>query len=236
MQEQLKRTEALIGAEALRKLQRSTVAVLGIGGVGCAAVEALARTGIGRLILVDHDVFEASNLNRQLFATTQTLGQSKVEAAAHRVRLIAPDCQVEVWDSFLRPDNLEDLFARRPEVLIDAVDNVTVKLALMQRCFAQQLPLISSMGTGNRLDPSAFRIGDIADTAGSGDGLAKVIRRELKKRGVPRQPVVYSLEAPRSLVVDEEHGRHAPASIAFPPAAAGLLLASWAVQQLIAKS
>ena len=236
MPQYLARTEALIGSKAMDCLKRSTVAVLGIGGVGCAAAESLARAGVGRLILVDHDTFEETNLNRQLFATTETIGMSKVEAAQKRIALAAPSCEVEAVDTFLRPDNLDTLFEHHPDILIDAIDNVTAKLALMEYCAKQHWPLIASMGTGNRLDPSAFRIGDIQDTAGCGDGLAKVIRRELKKRGVLKQPVVYSTEFPKTQIVDSEHGRHAPASISFVPPAAGLLLASWAVQTIIQKS
>ena len=237
MPEWLTRTQALIGEDAIALLQKKTVAVLGLGGVGGSAAEALCRSGVGKLILVDRDTVSRSNLNRQLFATCRTIGQKKVEAATDRLLSICPDCQIAGYHEFYTPENREFLFSQKPDFIIDAIDTVTSKLDLMETCCQRGIPLISSMGTGNRLDPSQFTIGDIADTAGSGDNLAKVIRRELKKRGVPHQTVLYSKEAPQRIgfVGEPEHGRHSPASISFVPPVAGYLLAGYAVRSLICR-
>lgn len=238
MPEWLLRTEALIGASAVARLQQKRVAVLGLGGVGGACAEALCRSGIGTLILLDRDTVSLSNLNRQLFATVETLGMEKTLAAQRRLSSINPDCRILPLTEFYLPENREILFSHPLDFVVDAIDTVTAKLDLMETCAARRIPLISSMGTGNRLDPSRFVIGDIADTAGTGDGLARVIRRELRKRNVPRQTVLYSTEAPQpvSLAGTEEPGRHPPASISFVPPVAGYLLAGYVIRSFLEES
>ena len=235
MPEWLMRTEALIGKESCNLLCEKCVAVLGLGGVGGACAEALCRSGVGTLILVDKDTISLSNLNRQLFATHDTIGKEKTLAAKNRLLSINPDCNIIPLTEFYLPENREILFAHNPDFIVDAIDTVTAKLDLMETCYARNIPLVCSMGTGNRLNPEHFCIGDIADTAGSGDNLAKVIRRELKKRGVPKQAVLYSKEPPQRIgfVGEPEFGRHAPASISFVPPVAGYLLAGYVVRTLL---
>lgn len=234
MENWLQRTEALIGADGLQQLQNARIAVLGLGGVGSAAAEALCRAGVGHLLLVDHDTVSLSNLNRQLIATHDVVGWRKIDAEKKRLESINPDGDFTFLDQFYLPENSAFLFDWQPEFVIDAIDTVTAKLHLAQTCATQKIPLISCLGTGNRFDPSALRIGDISETAnGCGCGLARVMRRELKKRSVPRQMVLYSNELPRSICVGEENGRHPPGSIAFVPPAAGYLLASYVVRSLL---
>ena len=235
MPEWLTRTEALIGREAVRTLGEKSVAVLGLGGVGGACAEALCRGGIGTLILIDRDTVAPTDLNRQLLATAETLGLEKTEAARRRFASINPDCRILPLAEFYLPENREILFSHPLDFVVDAVDTVTAKLDLIEACAARGVPLISCMGTGNRLDPARFVIGDIADTAGCGDGLARVIRRELRRRGIPGQTVLYSTEPPRPVVVPggEEHGRHPPASVSFVPPVAGYLLAGHVLRQLV---
>ena len=230
----LARSQAVLGANTISRLQNSRIAVLGLGGVGGSAAESLCRSGIGHLLLVDADHFEESNLNRQTLSTRKNLGVSKVQAAKERLLDISPTCQIELAQTFYLPENRDFLFDFEPDVVVDAIDTVTAKLDLAQECYQRKIPLIACLGTGNRLHPELLRIGDVADTAGCGCPLAKVYRRELKKRGVPHQTVVYSTELPLPVCVETtEHGRHSPGSVAFVPPAAGYLLASWVVQQFL---
>lgn len=232
----LSRTALLLGEDSLTALSGARVALLGLGGVGGAAAEALARSGIGSLLLVDHDTVELTNLNRQLLATRDTLGLSKAQAARQRILSINPDADVQIREEFYLPDNCEFLYEYKPDFVLDAIDTVTAKLHLAQRCHQQGIPLLMCLGTGNRLDPSQLRIGDISQTAKQGGcPLARVMRRELPRRGVPRQDVLYSLEPPRKPMAppDAEHGRHPPGSTAFVPPAAGLLMASYTVRCLL---
>ena len=233
------RTRALLGGTAMERLASARVAVVGLGGVGGACAEALARSGIGELILMDHDTVDLSNCNRQLFATSATVGLPKTEAACRRIREIIPDIRLFPVPAFYSADTPGLLFDLAPTLVIDAVDTVTSKLALAAACREYGIPSICCLGTGNRLDPSAFRLGRIEDTAGLRCGLARVMRRECRRRGLSGLPVVYSLEPPCAPYEDSvpalapEHGRHPPASIAFCPPAAGYLLAAWAVGQLL---
>ena len=235
MQHWLSRTELLIGSEALHTLQHTKIAILGLGGVGGAAAEAVCRAGVGSMLLADCDTVDLTNLNRQLIATTHTVGMPKTQAAAQRLLSIAPQLQLTCIERMLGRENLDFLAAYRPDYVIDAIDNVTAKLALAELCAQQEIPLLTCLGTGNRLDPSQLHIGTVAETAGCGCPLARVMRRELKKRGLSGQMVLYSTELPRTVSDPSLHqdGRHAPASMSFVPPAAGFLLASYAVRSLL---
>ena len=236
MEDWLMRQRLLIGDEACEKLKDSTVAVIGLGGVGGACVEALCRCGVGTLILVDHDRVDLTNLNRQLIATRGTVGLSKAESCRRRVLDINPSCNVVPLELFYGEDTDERVFSQKPDYIIDCIDTVTAKLHLAVTCKERRIPLLMCLGTGNRLDPSRFRIGDIEETArtGGGCGLARVMRRELKKRGIVHQQVLYSTEpAAKTVVSDGETGRNAPGSISFCPPVAGFLLAGKAVRDLL---
>ena len=224
----LERTALILGRDALERLEGSRVAVLGLGGVGGSAAEALCRAGVGSLLLVDSDAVSPSNLNRQLLATRDTLGMAKVQAARARLEAVNPLCRVETAARFYLPEDSDFLYRWEPDYVLDAVDTVTAKLHLAQECRKRGIPLTSSMGTGNRLDPSLLRLGDISETTGNGCPLCRVMRRELKRRDVPALEVVYSLEPPaKGVCAGSDHGRHSPGSSAFVPPAAGCLLA-WA--------
>lgn len=229
----LDRTKLLIGENSVEILSNSTVIVVGVGGVGGACAEALVRAGVGRLVLVDHDVVEITNINRQLFATNDTIGIKKVIAGKERLLSINPDADVIGLDIFLNQDNLNEIFDRKPDYIIDAIDTVTSKLQLIKACKENNIPIVSSMGTGNRVDPSKFLIGDIEDTRGCGCGLAKVMRREVRARELGSLDVLYSQEMPSKVISSSENGRHAPASISFCPPVAGYIIASYVVKNLI---
>lgn len=230
----LERTEKLFGTQAIDDLSQKTVAILGLGGVGGAAAEAVCRMGIGKMILIDNDIIDITNLNRQLFATADMVGQSKCLAAQKRLLSINPDLNIVCHKQFFLPENADFLFREQPDLILDAIDTVTAKLFLAKECMEKKIPLISCLGTGNRVDPSLLRWGDISDTAGCGCPLARVMRRELKKRGVEKQTVIYSVEQPAKAICEggEENGRHSPASCAFVPPAAGYLMASVGIRRL----
>ncbi len=233
--EWLIRTQTLLGTQKMDKLEHATVAILGLGGVGGSAAEAVCRMGVGKIVLVDHDTVDLSNLNRQLFATADMVGQSKCLAARKRLLSINPELQLRCYEEFFLPENADFLFAEQPDLILDAIDTVTAKLYLAQQCQQRAIPLVTCLGTGNRLDPSQLRWGDISETSGCGCPLARVMRRELKKRGIAKQTVVYSVEQPVKAICPggEENGRHSPASCAFVPPAAGYLLASVGLQKLL---
>lgn len=232
----LDRTALLIGEESMEKLKNSTVAIVGLGGVGGSAAEAICRMGVGRLILIDNDDVDDTNRNRQLFATAETVGMDKVDAAAMRLRAINPDAELILKKEFYLPENSDFLFDLQPDLILDAIDTVTSKLHIAKTCKEKGIPLVCCLGTGNRVDPSQLRWGDISQTAGCGCPLARVMRRELKKRDVLKQTVIYSVEEPHKAIVGEsDHGRHAPASCAFVPPAAGCLLASAGIRLLLEK-
>lgn len=227
------RTAALIGPEGMTALQNASVAVIGLGGVGGSCAEALARCGVGRLILMDHDTVDVTNVNRQLFATSETVGMAKTDAARQRLLAVNPRLQLVLLPAFYGKETKDAFFSLEPDLVIDAIDTVTAKLHLAAECRSRGIPLVQCLGTGNRMDPSLFRLGKIEDTAGCGCGLARVMRRELKRRGLSRQDVVYSVEEPRIVTMQDSNGRHPPASISFCPPVAGYLLASWAVKKLL---
>lgn len=231
----LSREKLLIGEQGLKILTGSCICVLGLGGVGGAAAEALCRAGVGHLILVDHDTVDITNLNRQLFATGESVGEKKIIAAKNRLLSINPALKLTLLDSFYLPQCREEVLSLHPDFILDAIDTVTAKLDLAQQCRARGIPLISCLGTGNRFDPSLLRTGTIEQTAGCGCPLARIIRRECKKRSIPSLPVVFSTEFPAQGICsgDSPAGRHSPGSISFVPPVAGYLLASYAVRSLL---
>lgn len=233
MENWLSRTELFIGEGAVSRLQSARVAVLGLGGVGGVAAEALARAGVGSLLLCDSDTVTITNLNRQIFATLPTLGMQKTEAASERLRSISEEISLTLENRFYLPEESDFLFDYEPDIVLDAIDTVSAKLHLALECYNRNIELVSCLGVGNRLSPQSIRIGDIHETVGCGCPLAKVVRRELKSLGVPSLRVVYSTEIPKKAVTDEEHGRHLPGSISFVPPVAGYIMAGEAVRMLI---
>lgn len=231
------RTEMLIGEAGLTLLAEAHVAVFGLGGVGGAAAEALARGGVGTLTLVDGDAFAESNLNRQLGALRSTLGVAKAAVWQRRIADIAPDCRVQAHACYLGEETRGAFDVSAYDYVIDAVDQVSAKLLLVEACRAAGTPLISCMGTGNRLDPTKFQVGDIVQTRDC--GLARVMRRELRRRGIDGLRVVYSTEPPRKPMPDCEEGGagagRAPGSVSFVPPVAGFILAGEAVRHLLAE-
>ncbi len=232
--DQFTRTRLLLGSEAMNRLAAARVAIFGIGGVGGYAAEALARSGVGTLDLIDSDVVALSNLNRQIIATHSTLGIYKVDAAAARIKDINPSAVVNTYRVFYTPETENQFDFRKYDYIIDAIDTVTGKIALVMNAQAAGVPIICSMGAGNKLDPTAFEVTDIYKT--SVCPLARVMRRELKKRGVKRLKVVYSKEeALTPLVSDEklpEGRRQIPGSVAFVPSVAGLIIAGEVVKDI----
>lgn len=232
MRERLSRTEALIGTEAIERLKGKRVAVFGIGGVGGYAVEALARAGVGTLDLIDSDAVSESNINRQIIALSSTVGLLKTEVMKKRIQEINPEIKVNVFNLFYLPETADQFDFSAYDYIVDAVDTVTAKLSIVERAWQAKTPVISSMGTGNKLEPTLFEVADIYQT--SVCPLAKVMRRELKKRGIERLKVVYSKEEPKTQgVYDEKTGKTSPASISFVPPVAGLILASEVIKDLI---
>ena len=236
MNEQFSRTALLLGEEAVEKLSRARVAVFGVGGVGGYTVEALARCGVGQLDLIDSDTVSISNINRQILATHSTVGMLKVDAAKARVLDINPGCVVRTYPIFYLPDTAAQFDFTAYDYVVDCIDTVTGKLQLVERAVAAGTPIICSMGTGNKLDPAAFMVADISKT--SMCPLARIMRKELKKRGIDHIKVVYSQEEALTPAVDDEElkrtgKRQIPGSVAFVPGAAGLILAGEVVKDLI---
>lgn len=236
MEDRFERTRLLLGEAAMERLAQAKVAVFGLGGVGGHVVEALARSGVGNLDLIDHDTVSLSNLNRQIIATSHTLGKYKADAARDRVLDINPDAHVRAFRVFYTPETADRFNFTQYDYIVDAIDTVTGKLALAEQARAAGVPIISSMGAGNKLDPSAFRVADIYET--SVCPLARIMRKELRKRGFERLKVVYSPEEPLSPRSDAPpppgQRRVTPGSVAFVPSAAGLLLAGEVVRDLCA--
>ena len=240
MADQYSRTQLVLGSEGMDKLRRARVAVFGLGGVGGYAVEALARAGIGQLDLIDDDTLSLTNLNRQLLALHSTLGQSKAEAAASRVLDIDPTIQVRTHQTFYLPETADQFDFTQYDYVLDAIDTVTGKLALIAQAKAAGTPIISCMGTGNKLDATAFRVADISKT--SGCALARIMRKECAKRGLRNIKVVYSPELPASDGADpnaldepqrEGSSRRAtPGSVAFVPGVAGLIMAGEVIKDI----
>ncbi|MGU8967251.1 tRNA threonylcarbamoyladenosine dehydratase [Clostridium perfringens] len=248
LQHSLSRTELLIGKDALDKLAKSKAMVFGVGGVGSFTVEALARAGVGNLILVDDDTVCLTNLNRQIHATYKTISKNKVEVMKERVLSVNRNCNVETIQVFVTPDNLEEIIPDDVDYVVDAIDTVSAKIALAVYCEQKGIKLMSSMGTGNKLNPAEFKVADIYNTKVC--PLAKVMRYELRKRGVKKLKVVYSEEMPRKPKVEDvvtcktgcvctggtkkcSAKRQIPGSVSFVPPVAGMIIASEVVKDLI---
>jgi tRNA A37 threonylcarbamoyladenosine dehydratase len=245
------RTELLIGSEAMEKLKNSTVAIFGVGGVGSFTAEALARSGVGKLVLIDDDNVCLTNINRQIHATTKTIGKPKVEVMAQRIKEINPRAEVVTYKTFYTKDTAEELILDDYDYVVDAVDTVSAKIDLAVRCTERGIPIISSMGAGNKLNPTMFEVTDIFKT--SICPLAKVMRYELRKRGIKKLKVVYSKEKPIKPNENSVHScknncicppgsertcssrRQIPGSISFVPSVVGLIIAGEVVKDLISK-
>lgn len=244
MLNQFSRTELAIGPEGLAIMKNSTVAVLGIGGVGAMAAEALARTGIGRIILIDKDSVDITNINRQLHALTTTIGQNKTDLMVDRIKLINPDCEAIALNMFYTEETYEELFKYKLDYVIDASDTIIYKIHLIKECLARKIPLISSMGAANKMDPTRFQVADISKT--SMDPIARVIRTRLRKEGIKKGvKVVFSTEKPmkpRADVTeqivpanapDRRKAKQPPASTSFVPPVVGLIMVSVTVRDLL---
>lgn len=243
MSDQFSRTELLLGKTSMEKLKSSRVAVFGVGGVGGYVCEALVRSGVGHFDLIDNDKVSLTNLNRQIIATHKTIGRNKVEVMKERILEINPDADVRIHKSFFLPENADAFPFEEYDYIVDAVDTVTAKIELVMKAEEKSVPIISSMGAGNKLDASQFKVADIYQTKVC--PLAKVMRRELKKRNIKKLKVVYSEEIPIQLSVNEEAShklsveeqpsgkRAVPGSVAFVPSVAGLIIAGEVVKDII---
>jgi tRNA A37 threonylcarbamoyladenosine dehydratase len=231
--EQFTRTAALIGAENVEKLKNARVAVFGLGGVGSYVVEALARSGVGTLHLIDNDKVSVSNINRQIIALRSTVGQYKTDVAKARVEDINPDIKAYAHNIFFLPDTQNTFDFSSVDYVVDAIDTVSGKIALIKECKRANVPVISCMGTGNKVNPTAFEVADISKTTVC--PLARVMRRELKKRGIEHVKTVFSKEEPFRVDSMEENGKIPPASISFVPSVAGLIIAGEVIKDLIGR-
>ena len=233
MKEEFEREAMLLGDEAIKKLNNSYVALFGLGGVGSYTAEALARSGIGKIMLVDSDKVSKSNINRQLCALQSTVGRYKVDVVAERLLDINPDIMIEKRYDFVLPENIDSFDFENISYIIDAIDTVSAKLALAEKANEFNVPMISSMGTGNKLDPTALTVTDITKT--SVCPLARVMRRELKKRGISHLKVIFSTEEPITPAPSTDGKKMPPASVAFVPSVAGLIAASEVIKDIVSK-
>ena len=232
MLEKFSRTELLIGEKAVEKLANSRVAVFGVGGVGGYVVEALVRSGVGTLDLIDNDDVSISNINRQIIATTKTVGRPKVDVAKERALEINPNVKINIYQMFYTPETEEQFDFSQYDYVIDAIDTVVGKLSLVEKSKSAGVPIICAMGAGNKLDPTKFEVADISKT--SVCPLARVMRTELKKRNITDVKVVYSKEIPQKTdLVDEKTGKSVPGSISFVPSVVGLIIAGEVIKDLI---
>ncbi len=232
------RTLILLGVDAMERLQKSHVAIFGVGGVGGYALEAIARSGVGEITIVDNDTVSPTNINRQIIATHSSVGEKKIDCAEKRIKDINPDCIVHKSDSFFLPGMENDFDFPSFSYIVDAIDTVSGKIALVEAAEKYNVPIISSMGAGNKLDPTLFTITDIYKT--NTDPLSRVMRRELKKRGIKKLKVVWSPEKPiepdSSLINEKQNGkRQIPGSVSFVPSVAGLIIASAVIKDLMGK-
>ena len=225
MEEQFSRTELLIGKDGVEKLKKSKVAIFGLGGVGSYVVEALARVGVGNFILVDNDIISETNINRQIIATYKTIGKPKIQIEKERILEINPNAKVEIFKEFFMPES-PDFIDENVSYIVDAIDTITAKIELVVRAKKMNKPIISCMGTGNKLDPTKFEVTDIYKT--SVCPLAKVMRKELKNRKIDNLKVLYSKEEPIKL-----NNKQVPGSISFVPSVAGLIIAGEVIKDII---
>ena len=248
MLNQFSRTELIIGEEGIKKLNNSKVVIFGLGGVGSFVLEGLVRAGIGEFIIVDNDIVDITNINRQIIATHKTIGKPKVEVAKGRILDINPNAKVEVRQEFFMPES-DDFFDNSIDYIVDAVDTITAKIEIIERATKHNIPIISSMGTGNKLDPTIFEIDDIYNT--SVCPLAKVMRKELRNRNIKKLKVLYSKEKPIKNIDNKENNcddaeivtnnstpdrqKKTPGSIAFVPSVAGLIIASEVIKEILKK-
>lgn len=233
MTEQTIRTAMLLGERALEQLEKSHVAVFGVGGVGGFCAEALVRAGIGSVTLVDDDTVSVSNLNRQLVALQSTIGQSKTEVMAQRIHEINPSCHVRLFTKRYTAENREEFFTEHLDYIADCIDSVACKTSLIETAIGRNIPILSAMGTGNKLDPTKFVITDLAKT--SGCPLARVMRRELKQRGIVHHTVLYSTEPAIKPLFQPEEAKVVPGSVSWVPSCAGLMMAGHIIQSLLAE-
>ena len=232
MNEAFSRTALMLGEDAMKKLEYSRVAVFGVGGVGGYVVEALARSGVGAIDLIDNDTVSVSNINRQIIATTKTIGEYKVDAAKKRILEINPNARVTTHKMFFLPDVSHEIDFNEFDYVVDAIDTVTGKIEIIKKATLNGVKVISSMGTGNKLDPTKLEVADIYKT--SVCPLARVMRHELKNHGIKKLKVVYSKEEPiKAVAENEESSSHAPSSNAFVPSVAGLIIAGEVIKELI---
>jgi tRNA A37 threonylcarbamoyladenosine dehydratase len=226
------RTLMVLGKENFEKITNSHVLVVGCGGVGGACVECFVRFGIKNVTVIDYDIVDVTNLNRQILATTYNIGQKKVEIAKARAMSINPRCNFHSLDMFLTSENIDIVGKISPDFVVDAIDNVSAKLALIEYCKKTNIPIISAMGTGNRFDVKGFTIAPVENSAGNGCGLSRIMRRELKKRGIKGHMALFNVNAPDSYAVNTSGGRHAPGSTVFCPNIAGIMIAQYVCEKL----
>lgn len=234
MEDIFDRTRIVLGDDAIDKLKRSHVAIFGVGGVGGYAIEAIVRSGVGEVTIVDNDTVSPSNINRQIIALHSTIGEKKIDVAEKRIKDINPECIVHKSDSFFLPGMEEEFSFSSFSYVVDAIDTVSGKIALIEAANKYSIPIISSMGAGNKLDPTLFTITDIYKT--NTDPLSRVMRRELKKRGIKKLKVVWSPEKPitpiKTMEEDNSKRRSTPGSVAFVPSVSGLIMAGEIIRTL----
>lgn len=230
MNERFIRTELIFGEAGMNRLAKSRIAVFGVGGVGGHCAQALARAGVGAVDVFDDDVVSITNINRQAVAMTSTLGRPKVEVIRDQIMDINPEIQVKCHRLFYTPENADEIDLSVYDYVIDAIDTVKAKVELICRCKAQGIPVISAMGAGNKLDPTRFEVEDLSKT--SVCPLCRVMRAQLKKRGIKKHKVVYSREEPLRIVAEETAGRHAPGSVSFVPPVVGFIIAGEAIRDI----
>ena len=233
MESQFSRTEKLIGKNAIKKLNNCKAAIFGLGGVGSFVAEGLARSGIGKFVFVDKDVVDITNINRQIIALHSTIGKDKVEVVKHRILDINPNAEIEIYKEFFMPDSSHNMINNSIDYIIDAIDTVTAKIELVVTAKKLNIPIISAMGTGNKLDPTMFKVTDIYKTEVC--PLAKVMRKELKSRNIDHLKVVYSKEEPIKITgeADSISKKVTPGSVSFVPSVAGLIIAGEVIKDLI---
>ena len=234
MLNEFSRTELIFGKEGMDKLAKARVAVFGIGGVGGYTVEALARSGVGAIDIIDSDKVALTNINRQIYATQNTIGQYKVEVATERIAQINPNCKVRAYKTFFLPETSGEFDFTEYDYVVDAIDTVTGKIAIIEKANASGVPVISAMGAGNKVDPTAFEVADIKKT--SVCPLARVMRHELSKRGIEHLKVVYSKEKPKKCdgeIEENSQKRAIPGSVAFVPSVVGLIIAGEVIKDMI---